>query len=93
MPLDISLKKFTYIQIITSKSIERMYSPSPIIGYMHVIIESMTADEASQPIHAHISIGELSKVDSGARPSGSAFNETFLLEIPKDPSRLAIICN
>lgn len=30
-------------------------------------------------------------MDSTAKPSGSVFNQTFLLEIPKDPSRLALI--
>lgn len=56
-----------------------MYSQPVIIGYMHVIIETLKADDVSEPIHAHISIGELSKVDSAAKPSGSMFNETFLL--------------
>lgn len=68
-----------------------MSTSSAIMGYMHIIIESIKVDDAKEPIHAHISIGELSKVDSASRPSGSAFNETFLLEIPKDPSRLTII--
>lgn len=54
-------------------------SQATIIGYMHIIIESMSAPQASKPIHAHISIGELSKVDSIKKPSGSTFNETFLL--------------
>lgn len=69
-----------------------MYSAPPIVGYFHVIIESLKADETNAPIYAHISIGELSKTDSTPKPSGSLFNETFLLEVPKDPSRLAIIC-
>jgi hypothetical protein len=69
-----------------------MYSQSQIMGYMHVIIESLKADDATKPIHAHISIGELSKVDTSAKPTGSVFNETFLLEVPSNPSRLAIIC-
>jgi hypothetical protein len=51
-----------------------MYTPPAIIGYMHIIIETIKADDASEPIHAHISIGELSKVDSAAKPSGSIFN-------------------
>lgn len=69
-----------------------MYPQPVIMGYMHVIIENLSAEDAKNPIHAHISIGELSKVDTTEKPSGSVFNETFLLEIPKDPSRLAIIC-
>lgn len=28
-----------------------------IMGYIHIIIESITAEEATAPIHAHISIG------------------------------------
>ncbi len=54
-------------------------SQSTIIGYMHVIIESMSGQQATKPIHAHISIGELSKVDTNKKPSGSSFNETYLL--------------
>lgn len=34
----------------------------------------------------------MAKVDSGAKTSGAVFNETFLLEIPLNPSRLVIEC-
>jgi hypothetical protein len=34
-----------------------MHSESVIIGYMHIIIESITAEDTKLPIHAHISIG------------------------------------
>lgn len=34
-----------------------MQSNTQILGYMHIIIETMKADEAATPIHAHISIG------------------------------------
>lgn len=56
-----------------------MNQPTSIIGYMHIIVETIKVDEAQEPIHAHISIGELAKVDSVAHLSGSVFNETFLL--------------
>lgn len=61
-----------------------------IMGYMHILVETIKVEGTNQPVHAHITIGELAKVDSAAKPSGSAFNETFLLEIPENPSRLAI---
>lgn len=32
-------------------------SKETIIGYMHIIIESLSSQQATKPIHAHISIG------------------------------------
>jgi hypothetical protein len=62
-----------------------------IIGYMHIIIETIKINESTNPIYAQISIGELSKVNSVAYPSGKVLNETFLIEVPKDPSRLIVV--
>ena len=62
-----------------------------IMGYMHILLETINIEGATQPIHAHISIGDLAKVNSAAKTTGSIFNETFLLEIPTNPSRLAIV--
>jgi hypothetical protein len=62
-----------------------------IIGYIYIIIETIKINESTNPIYAQISIGELSKVNSNAHQSDKAFNETFLIEVPKDPSRLIIV--
>lgn len=61
-----------------------------IMGYMHIIIESITVENVTEPIFANIAVGDLTKVDTAEKVSGSAFNEIFLLEIPENPPRLAI---
>jgi hypothetical protein len=62
-----------------------------IIGYIHIVVETIRINESMSPIYAQISIGELSKVNSASHPSDTVFNETFLLEVPKDPSRLIVV--
>ena len=63
-----------------------------VIGYLHVLVESMEVKDVNQPIHAKISLGEVAKVDTTPKPSGSTFNEVFLIEVPTDPSRLILTC-
>lgn len=61
-----------------------------MIGFIHVLVQNLQLKNASNPIHANISLGEVAKVDTTPRPSGSPVNEVFLIEVPKDPSRLRI---
>lgn len=61
-----------------------------VIGYIHVLVENLELKDTKSPIHAHISLGEVAKVDTTPKPSGSSVNEVFLIEVPKDPSRLRI---
>ena len=63
-----------------------------VIGFLHVLVENIELKEANQPIHAKISLGEIAKVDTSAKPSGSTFNDVFLIEVPTDPSRLILNC-
>ena len=61
-----------------------------VIGYIHVLVENLELKNANNPIHAQISLGEVAKVGTTPRPSGSVVNEVFLIEVPKNPSRLRI---
>ena len=45
-----------------------------VIGYIHVLMEKLQLDNTTNPIHANISLGELAKVDTTPRPSGTAVN-------------------
>lgn len=42
---------------------------------------------------ANISLGEIAKVNTQSKKSGSAWNEVFMIEVPSDPTRLTIVCN
>lgn len=64
----------TVIRFSIIKSNTSMNSTPAIVGYMHIVIETIKAEDTTTPVHAHISIGEMSKVDTSAKASGSIFN-------------------
>ena len=64
-----------------------------VVGYLHVFIEKVEAKKATEPIHLKLTLGEVAKVDSTPKPSGSVFNEVFLIEVPNDPSRFILNCH
>lgn len=63
-----------------------------IIGYVHLLIQSISLKDQEKEISANISLGETAKVDTSIKQSGSTWNEVFLIEVPQDPPRLTIVC-
>ena len=61
------------------------------IGYLHVMVEKVTINDSSNPVHVSIALGDVAKVNTTPKPSGSPANEVFLIEVPKEPTRL-ILC-
>jgi hypothetical protein len=53
-----------------------------IIGYAHILIQSITIKGSDKDIRANISLGEIAKVDSSVKKSGDTWNEVFLIEVP-----------
>lgn len=62
-----------------------------VVGYLHVFVDTISLKDVTAPIHAQVSLGEVAKVTTNPKPSGQLVNEVFLIEVPKEPSRL-IIC-
>lgn len=44
------------------------------MGYLHILVESIQLDDVQNPIHAHITFGEIAKVDTTPQPSGTILN-------------------
>lgn len=65
---------------------------SKIIGYVHLLIQTISVKDEEKEINANISLGETAKVDTSVKKSGDTWNEVFLIEVPQDPPRLTIIC-
>lgn len=40
-----------------------------VVGYLHLLVESIKVD-TSEPIHAHITLGDIAKVDTSPKLSG-----------------------
>ena len=67
-------------------------SEQKIIGYAHILIQSISGKDPESQIKANISLGEIAKVDTSIKKSGETWNEVFLIEVPQDPARLTIVC-
>lgn len=50
-----------------------------IIGYVHLLIQSISVKESDQQIKVNISLGETAKVDTSVKNSGSIWNEVYLI--------------
>lgn len=45
-----------------------------VVGYLHIIVEYLKIDNPKGPIHANISMGDIAKVDTTSKESGSTWN-------------------
>lgn len=45
-----------------------------VVGYLHILVESIKIDAATSPIHAHITMGDVAKADTQPKASGAAVN-------------------
>jgi len=71
-----------------------MIQENKIIGYLHVLVQTMTVKkENAGPVKANISLGEIAKVETQSKKSGEQWNDVFLIEVPQNPSRLAVVCS
>lgn len=45
-----------------------------VAGYLHILVESLEIEGATEPIHAHITLGEIAKMDTEPKKSGEIIN-------------------
>lgn len=52
---------------------------SKIIGYVHLLIQTISVKDEEKEISANVSLGEIAKADTSVKKSGDTWNEVFLI--------------